>query len=521
MTLRKMCASAARSGARLCLLAGLGTAAVALTTRASPAQSTAPPTYAAFVQQVVAASAITDPLQRCLHMPDPPRSHWRAAGVEAYCRYRTARTLTPAEISQLVASGKAAEVDKAFDGYLHAQLTDPQQAGLFDVAIINAGFRKSTPAMRKTIDAWMKQRPRSAFAVAASGIQYQRAAADARGTAFASETSDDQWKAMLALERKARAEFDRAATMKPAVPSMYSDMFALGRRTNDTEYTIAALEKGLALDRTNLALRLTAASMSSRKWGGSEGWLLKLESDASDLAPEHPLLWVAASRARIEAITDGHQRQLPGERLMALADDVATATALGDLADDVRRAGRREDAIMLAVESLRFDDSTYWALFTLGKVNAQPNTMPWANELLRQAAAHHPDDPEVLGMVGIWLAYADEKVEGMGLRNAAFDKGVQEPWILRTIGRFYLSNKHYDRAAAAADRLIQTSPSDASGYRLRADVQIATDDPARYESIHAYLDRFADDADEADDVAELKAYLQAHPKPSAKMKSSG
>lgn len=42
----------------------------------------------AFMAEVMAASKIADPVERCLHMPDPPDSHWHAEGVEAYCRYR-------------------------------------------------------------------------------------------------------------------------------------------------------------------------------------------------------------------------------------------------------------------------------------------------------------------------------------------------------------------------------------------------------------------------------------------------
>ncbi|UPG94664.1 tetratricopeptide repeat protein [Luteibacter aegosomatissinici] len=510
--------------ARIRLALQVGAAGLWLASTASMAAgaspSNAPPTYAAFVEQARKASTMTDPLQRCLAMPDPPGSHWHPAGVEAYCRYRNYKTLSGPEISRLIAAGKGAAVDKAFEDYLHGQMTDPTQAGLLDIAVINAGFRRSTPGMRKTIDAWMHQRPHSAFAVAASAMQYTGAASIARGSAYAADMTDEQRHGMHEQAGLARREFARAATMTPAVPTMYSDMFVIGRLTADNEYSIAAMEKGIALDRISVAMRITAAGMSSRKWGGSQGWLLKLEDDATSLAPEHPLLWVAASRAHIAEINERPICPAPGARFAEAGNDVATATALAELSSDARRANRREDAVIFALESLRFDDSSYGALYTLGQANSRNIRDPWATDILRRAARNHPTDPDVLGVVGAWMYYSGNMNDAPGLLDAAFKMGNRDTWVLSVIGNYYFLNaKRYDRAAAVADRLIEVDPDMASGYLLRANVLMTTDSPARFKAIRAYIDRFAEDPDERGDVVNMRQYLQGHPEPSNSAKT--
>jgi tetratricopeptide (TPR) repeat protein len=477
------------------------------------------PTYQAFARQLEETNTIADPLQRCLHMPDPPGSHWHAQGVAAYCRYRNSVTLTPSEITRMVAAGNAAAVDKAFEGYLHAQMTDPAQEGLLDIAVLHATFRTSTPAMRKTIDAWKRQRPHSAFAVAASGIQYVAAAYDTRDSALICKATDPEWARHNVQAKLARHEFDQAQGMTPVVPSMYSDMFALGRFTHDSEYAIAAMEKGVALDPVNLSLRITSATMSASRWGFSEGWLDKIESDAADLAPAHPLLWVATSRARIEKITDGQLHGPPDGHYLGLADEVATSTALAELAAMARHAGKREEALILAMESLRFDDNNYSALYSLGQAGSRGPRDPWIIETLRRAARNHPDDPEILGVVGVWLHYMGEETDAPRLMDAVYASDSTDRWALRGIGNYYLYDAHrLDRAARIADRLVRLDDTIAEGYFMRANVQIAQESPARYKAIHAYLERFGNDPYEAENVMLMRRYLQAHPESTARAK---
>jgi hypothetical protein len=354
------------------------TLALALAGTASSARAGAPENFSAFVQQMSAAGAIDDPLQRCLKMPDPPGSHWHADGVAAYCKFLHSGTLTGPEIGRMVDAGRAADVDNAFEGY--------RKAGLLDAAFLHAGFRDSTPAMRKTLDAWKRQRPDSAFAVAASGAQYVNAAAKTRGRATMDKTRADQVYGMRMEAEYAAREFARAEGMKPAVPTMYADMFALGRMMGSDEYAMASREKGLALDPVSFSLRSISAAMSSPKWGGSDELVGSMEREAAALAPSHPILWVAAGQAHIERITSGQARTPPAMKFVAAAEDVSSIRALTDLMRSAHYYEFDNDASVLAQEILRFDNGTYLAVYDLGEIYAEDfATAPWAMDMLRRA----------------------------------------------------------------------------------------------------------------------------------------
>jgi tetratricopeptide (TPR) repeat protein len=486
------------------LLLGLCAAGVA-----PGAHAVSPADFGAFITQMNVATKITDPLQRCLKMPDPPGSHWHADGVAAYCTFLHSGTLTGPDIGRMVAEGHAADVDKAFEGY--------RKAGLLDAAFARAGFRDATPAMRKALDAWKQQRPQSAYAVAASGAQYVNAAAQARGTASIGETRGDQVYGMDMQANLAAREFIRAEGMKPAIPTMYSDMFALGRMMGSDDYAMAARKKGLALDPVSFSLRSISAAMSSPKWGGSDEMVGTMEREAAALAPAHPILWVAAGQAHVERVTSGQSRPPADMQFVAVADDVSSTRALTDLMRSAHYYSRDADTSILAQEILRFDDGESLAVYNLGKLySGGAATAPWVMEILRLAATDHPENAELLTAAGMWLYRMGDKANGPAFIDAAYTLGTEDPWALNTIGRYYAGDGHqYDRAVAVADTLIRVDPTNSNGYYLRAKAQIAANDPDRYKAVHVFLDRFGNDPVELPAATTLRKYLEEHPEPGA------
>jgi hypothetical protein len=486
--------------------------ALAMAGTALRAHAGAPADFAAFVAQMSDAGHISDPLQRCLKMPDPPGSHWHADGVAAYCRFFHSGTLTGPEIGRMVAAGRAAEVDKAFERY--------RKAGLLDSAFTRAGFRDATPAMRKTLDAWKKQRPGSAFAVAASGAQYVNAAAQARGTAMMNKTRADQVYGMDMQAELAAREFAHAQAMTPAIPTMYSDMFALGRMMGSDEYAMGAREKGLALDPVNFSLRSISAAMSSPKWGGSDEMVGAMEREAAALAPAHPILWVAAGQAHVERVTSGQARPPANLQFVPVAEDISSVRALTDLMRSAHYYSRDGDTSVLAAEILRFDNGEFLAVYNLGKLyTSAAATAPWVMDILRRAGTDHPDDAKLLAAAGMWLNRMGDTTQGRAFIDAAYTLGTEDPWALNSIGMYYAGEGHqYDRAVATAAILIRVDPTNADGYYVRATAQIAANDPERYKAVHAFLDRFGNDPMQNPAAAFMRQYLQEHPEPVADAK---
>lgn len=464
--------------------------------------------------QVIEASKIADPLQRCLRMPDPPASHWHADGVAAYCRYRYQPTMTPSQFRQLVAEGKGAEVDRIMTEYQRTQAEDATDESRLDGAFYRMGLTEFTPETRRAVDSWKKQRPQSAFAVAASGFQYHSAAWAARGEDAASDTPNEKWAAMRGLAALARTELDRAATMRPLVPLVYADMFSLGVLTGDREYAAAAMARGLAAAPGAMALRLIQASMSVSNWGGSPQMLLDQARNAEATATRYPLLWVVVGRAKMKAATDPSLAKHLKMNFLAAADEVATAVDLAGLADQANRDGQFAEALILAVEAWRFDDSEPDALYVIGVASRHARYDDWARATLKTAVRNHPDSVKVARNAGIALLVLNEPAEAEHLLSYVLERDPNDVWTLTQLGSFYLNSaQRYDKVKAIADTLIRLDDDNPDGYALRAFEQIETDDPGRYKSIRVFLDRFGQRDGEQYPSDNLRSYLAEHPEP--------
>ncbi|APG03607.1 hypothetical protein BJI69_06585 [Luteibacter rhizovicinus DSM 16549] len=470
--------------------------------------------FRSFMTQVIEASKIVDPLERCLKMPDPPGSHWHRDGVEAYCRYRYQPAMTSLEFRQRIAEGRGDEVDRVLAEDARAQADDPAAASRLDGAFYRMGLMESTPDMRRAVDAWKRQRPQSAFAAAASGFQYSSAAWQARGQDAYDDTPEENLTAMRKQAALARAELDRAATMQPPIPLVFAEMFSLAMRAGDEDDAQAAMARGLAVAPDDMALRLIQSAMSGGAWGGSPALLLKQASEAAARAPRQPLLWVVVGRARMKARTDPLLHAPAAKPTLAMAGEVATAADLAWLARRAYLGKAFSESLILAVEAWRFDDGESTALWVIGMASQQARYSEWARVILKNAAQKHSDSVSVARDVGVALLALKEPVEAERLLSYAVERDPADTWTLAQLGWLYLNASHrYDKAKNVADTLIQREGDDADGYALRAFAQIETDDPERYKSIHVFLDRFEQRDGALNTADSLRTYLAEHPEP--------
>ncbi|PTR35484.1 Flp pilus assembly protein TadD [Luteibacter sp. OK325] len=422
--------------------------------------------------------------------------------------------MTLTEFRQLVADGKAAEVDRVMGDYQHTQSEDPTDQSRLDGAFYRMGLTEFTPETRRAVDAWKKQRPQSAFAVAASGFQYHSAAWVARGEDAASDTPEEKWVAMRKLAALARAELDRAANMQPTIPLVSADRFSLGILTGDETYAEEALASGRIASPGAMSPRLIQSSMSGSNWGAGAPALLSQANDAAAIANRFPLLWVVVGRARMKAATDPSIRNRAKTDFLAAAVEVATAVDLGALANRAYRDGEFSQALILAVEAWRFDDGEPNALYVIGFASQHARYEDWARTTLKNAARNHPDAIEVARNAGVALLALKESAEAERLLSYAIQRNPDDVWTLTQLGFLYLNSAHrYDRAKTIASSLIRLDDDNPDGYALRTFAQIETDDPERYTSIHAFLDRFEQRDGEQYASDSMRQYLGEHPEP--------
>jgi tetratricopeptide (TPR) repeat protein len=346
-------------------------------------------------------------------------------------------------------------------------------------------------------------------------MQYQAAAFAARGADSASKTSEEQWRGAQDQAALAQRELDKAASMTPAISSIYATMLSTGVLVGDHRYAMAAIQRGLAVQPTSLTLRLTQAAMTGEKWGGSTAWVKRQAEAAAVAARDTPLLWVAVGRARIQAATDGYLRSPADGRFLALADEVATGSDFNHLANNANRADKDDEALVLAVEALRFDNEQGDALDVIGRAASHGVYRDWGKAELIRAAREHPDSVDVAGNAGVWLRYLGEPALAKPLMIYATEHEKND-WVLATLGDFYShEGKDYAKAGAIADELILRNPDDANGYVIRACVDKDTNSPNRYHSARDFLERFGNDPRQQGPATEIRTWLSTHPEPSA------
>ena len=137
-------------------------------------------------------------------------------------------------------------------------------------------FRRDSPALEPLHLEWIKLYPDSFAAHLAAAEYYSEVAHAKRGSRFAKDTSETQFKAMAESHALALSFLDRAEklTKKPtlAIASRIYIMRSVGKRAD----VVALFERGERIDPRNIRVKAAFISSSSPKWGGSNGELEKL-----------------------------------------------------------------------------------------------------------------------------------------------------------------------------------------------------------------------------------------------------
>lgn len=478
-----------------------------------------PPTYpdfTAFMDSARQAEAIADPLQRCLRYPDPPHVHWDPSTTAAYCRLRTRRTLQIADIDALLQQGKAAEVDRIFQGYLDDQLHDPQQPGVLDEAFHNARFDEADPNTRKVIDTWIRQEPDSAFALAASGMQYADAAHLARGTGWARDLSRQQVDGMHQQVALARRDLDRAVQLFPSMTPAYLAMIRAGAMEGDGPYIYGAASNALTADPSNFMIHVLMMDKAQPKWGSEFGGEREQVREDAALVGRNPLLRLVIGQAWVDWLTcdcnpkhdDLHQLLPTADRGLAYGD---LKTLAGIAYDDDPRL-----SIEFYSEALRFAPGDAESLRWRAEMLAAIGDTDGALESVRQAARRFPQDNAIGDVLGLFYERLGRTGDAETAFLAVLQRDPDNQQAMADLGDLYNHAGHRpDKAEALADTLIGRHPDNPAGYIIRACNQMDHGLPGRYDTIHYFIQHFGDRDDFKPQVAEMRAYLIKHPEPAA------
>lgn len=308
----------------------------------------------AFFTAAQKAEAIADPLQRCLDYPDPPGSHWTRIAVVAYCHNQLSTGLTFGEIKTQVEAGHAQAVDRRLEELLQAQFSGKSAWGALDTTY-ETDFDGISTDVRSILDAWKRQSPQSAFAYAASGTAYVRAAWDARGTAWAADTTQSNFDSMQRLSVEAAADLDRAVALDQRVMPAYAAMIRLGGLNGEAGYAFAAAKRGLRVDPSNYLIYSRLTWLAQPKWGGSIEEMRKVIAASQRHVAQNPLLTVIQhqSDAIAAGLDDcGCSDSFNPEVIRTVFDQVIAKSWLGGAGLSAHKANQDTLAVIFLSEAL-------------------------------------------------------------------------------------------------------------------------------------------------------------------------
>ena len=464
-----------------------------------------------FLRDARQAEAIPDPLQRCLAYPEPPGVRWSKAVTSAYCHYLLDPAVTEAQARELIESGHVAELEQKLAAAQQAQFTQEGAQSLLD-RTYNIAFAGNTDDARALMDAWLRQAPNSAYALAASGTAYVAMAQRQRGSAYSRETSQSSFEAMHRLIERARDDLDRAVALDPKMTPAYAAMIHAGALDSDRAYAFRAAKGALAVDPASFPTYGRLVWMSQPKWGGTVAQMQRIVDAAQKHAPQNPLLRLLLSER------SGGEDYVENCACDPLDEDdlyrhvFAEAAPLRMLMSAGWAAANRNNIALSVVyrsELLRFDasqvdhrESRAFNLIMLGEP-------AWALDegtALVKLAPRDETAYDVLGQAHRALGDASQAANDF---EQALRLNPTDTWTLAAVGDIYVNVTHeWDKAWTVANRLVQLNPDDPQGWFMRASIQRAQPREGLEQTVSDFAARFGKVPGNDALVAQMRAIKQ-------------
>lgn len=425
----------------------------------------------AFLDAAQRAETISDPLQRCLAYPDPPGSHWDHAAVVAYCKYRYQPIITMVQVRRYIQDGHAAELDRLFAQALHEQFTRPGARGRLN-RIFEEDFDDASFATRSLLNAWKRQSPKSAFAFAASGFAYTKAAFAARGSDYLSKTPQSNIDSMDRLTTLADADLQKAISLNPKVMPAYKGMVDLGGFDMGKSYALSAAKRGLAVEPGNFGIYDMLMWLEQPNWYGSLAKMDRVASLASKHAKQNPILKLLAVEKdfyRIDHCDCDASVELPA--YTAVLENAATARELLDAGQSAFDAREAPMSAIYFSEALRFDANLHDARVNRMYDLVEFDYTKWAVEEGNHLLAKSLDDESAVEARGwAYLVMSDLPHAERDFETAT-NLAPDDMWAWGKLGSIYINQKRWDKAWGVANQFVQKDPKHLDGWVMQAFIE--------------------------------------------------
>jgi uncharacterized protein DUF4034 len=424
-----------------------------------------------FLDAAQRAEKIADPLQRCLAYPDPPGSHWDHEVVVAYCKYHNQPTITFAQVQQMIQAGRGRELDQVFDAALRAQMTDPDARGRLDRLFVK-DFGDATFELRSTLDAWKRQSPNSAFAYAASGVEYKTMAAEARGDNYISKTPQSAIDSMNRLARSADADLKHAVALNPKITPAYDAMITIGAMSLGDEYALSAAKRGLAQDPGNTEIYGRLMWLEQPNWAGSLDAMTAVANGARKYEGRNPLvraLITGRDMYRIESCDCAADAKLSAYE--SVLDQFSWADDLKNAGYAAKDASNPSAMAIYLSEALRFSPELHNTRIDRTYALVEFDRIPWAIAEASRLIAADPNDEYSIRARAWAYSIGNDPAHAQQDFEMAARLDPDDDWVRTQLSGAYMGNKQWDKAWDLANREIEKKPQDMGGWSLRAAIQ--------------------------------------------------
>lgn len=423
-----------------------------------PPRTDMPAALQPFFKKAREADAIKDRLARCLAMPDLPGNQWPAGLAEAHCQMAYGHHAGPRKLRELLDKKAYAELEAAY----RADLDGHFAKGAVSEAIHRSfdhfdGGAESNELSKR----WLDNAPKSAFALAARGVHFRRAAAKARGGDVISKTPRANLARMALLSEMAVDLLEQAIAREPKLIAAHEALIGVARLAGMDEVHQRAFKRGMEIDK--LCSRLTQEHMSSLRprWGGSYE---EMETYAAQLAPfqkERPLiaLTLAAIPGDLSTWVLKHPQFKEKVELLLPAAQLSTDFPIHDVL--ARSMSSLNHDAWLTLQYLytanRFMDDDLWITRTKGRALLYAGEAEWSLLPLQRAAVLDPADDSTKVMLAqayyqlerwpdaqpAYVALLDMKDRREEALRALFDMSMRTREAVKVFEYAELLNKEY------------------------------------------------------------------------------
>ena len=444
---------------------------------------------------------------------DPPSAEAHAAIAEirrGIARDNDALLRKPEEYRGLV-------LEEAF-AQLEGELGDLQERYEFgDVAetTVETAFRSfatSDPQLREPLERWVAREPNAWIAHAVRGMYLTQVGFDARGTKWASKTSETQFAQMRAAFDEAVPALERATELRPRFLSGYGALIQIAKTRGGDESGKFWMDRAIESDPLAYHPRAQYMYALTPRWGGSYEEMRLVAREARKHAEHNPLLYGLGG----DEYADRAQRSWSDKDHAAAAELYSRALAFGPRASWYRKRARllaylerHEDAVRDLSEALSFEPRSAEALRRRARSYRELENYPAALADLEQLIALHPNDFrafEERAMVHEHAGRLDQAIAD--LRSATeLDPELASAW--NRLGWIYFTHSSdYDASKAAYRQYAELRPNNAQAWLNLASALERAHDPEMWNAARRYLqvvDR--DDPKQAQTIRRVEALL--------------